>query len=155
MKLTRYWVAPVVFGVMVLFLGLALLVIGARSPYTHSNREAGPDPSYSRTQQTLVGTPVAYTPPGAANPSAAPKDQVTLGAQLFVEENCASCHGLNGTGGTFAPNVRGFNPTQLREKTSAGPGGMPVFSNLSDAQLQAIAAFLAGPAPAPAAAAAR
>lgn len=165
MKLNRYWIAPMVFGTLVVVLGLGLLVIGAHSPYTHSNRNPGPSAVYNRTQQTLVGTPVPYVPPGpkydvaacglkkVLTPSAcytpskstqpaSASDEVTRGSQLFVEEMCASCHGLNGRGGVFAPSIRGFTAKQLQQKTEQGPGGMPAFAGLSQAQLQAIAAFL-------------
>ncbi len=154
MRLNRYWTLPAALGAMVVVLGLTLLVIGARSPYTHANRDAGPDAAYTRTQQTLVGTPVPYVPPGLSSAAAASStDQVTLGGRLFVAENCASCHGITGSGGTFAPPIRGFDVTALQQKTHAGPGGMPAFAGLSDAQLQAIAAYLKAGTSAPAAAA--
>ena len=152
MKL-RNWVVPIGLGGMVVVLGLTLLVVGARSPYTHANRNPAPEAAYTRTQQILVGTPVAYVAPGLADPASASSDEVTLGGQLFVAENCASCHGITGSGGTFAPPVRGFKVATLTEKTHAGPGGMPAFADLTDAQLQAIAAFLNQGTSAPAAAA--
>lgn len=142
MTRSRYWIAPALFAVMVVGLGVTLLVIGARSPYTHSNRDVAPSTTYTRTQQTLVGTPVAYTAPGLASSVSTTSDQVTLGGQLFVAENCASCHGLTGSGGTFAPPIRGFDVATLTKRTQSGPGGMPAFANLTSAQLQAIAAYL-------------
>jgi mono/diheme cytochrome c family protein len=140
--ITTNMLLPAFIGSAVLILGFTLLAIVARSPYTHSNLNAGYDPSYTRTEQTLVGTPIPFSGDGLAVPRAS--DPVQLGRQLFVAENCASCHGLDGKGGIVGPPIAGTKADKLRAVTQVGPKGMPAYASdaLSDEDLAAIAAYL-------------
>jgi mono/diheme cytochrome c family protein len=135
-------VVPTLLALVVVPLALTLMIIGARSPYTHANLAAGYDPSYSRTDQALVGTPVPFEGMMSAGPLAT--DPVERGRQLFVVKDCASCHGLDGRGGIVGPPIAGTSAHDLRVKTRVGPGGMPAFAAnaLSDDDLKAIAAYL-------------
>ncbi len=142
MRRRKVWLVPGTFAAMVAVLGLLLLVIGARSPYTHANLVPGFALGYTRTQETAVGTPTPYSPPGLGNPGAAPSNPIQLGQELIVGLNCASCHGLRGQGGTFAPPIAGFDAETLFTWAHQGPGGMPMFANVTQAQLDAVAAYL-------------
>lgn len=133
---------PSFIGVAVVLIALTLLVIGARSPYTHVNLDTGYDPSYTRTDPSLVGDPVPYAGGGLIVPRAS--DPVELGHQLFAAKGCASCHGLDGRGGIVGPSIVDTKADKLRSKTLAGPKGMPGYAAnaLSDDDLAAIAAYL-------------
>lgn len=134
----------VLFGVLVLALGTTLLVIGARSPYTHGNLAAGVDPSYGRTPQTVVGSPVPYEGAGRVSASLSGADPVTRGASVYVNKGCTGCHGLWGRGGTVGPEIAGAPAEKIHEKALGGPGGMPVFARdaLSTEELELIVAYL-------------
>ena len=71
-------------------------------------------------------------------------DPVQLGKQLFVADDCAACHGIDGRGGIIGPSIVGSTADKLRAKTQVGPKGMPAYAPgaLSDADLAAIAAYL-------------
>lgn len=133
---------PSFIGAAVLLIALTLLVIGARSPYTHVNLDEGMDPTYARTEQTLVGDPIPYMGGELAVPRAS--DPVELGKQLFVTKGCASCHGLDGRGAIVGPSIIDTKADKLNSKTLAGPKGMPIYAPnaLTDDDLAAIAAYL-------------
>jgi mono/diheme cytochrome c family protein len=135
-------VVPTLFGLLVGPLALALLTIGARSPYTQSNLNAGYDAHYTRTEQSLVGSDVPYLPAGLAGAPSA--DLVTRGQELFVANDCAGCHGLDGHGGVIGPRITSIKASRLRSKTNSGPGAMPAFAPnaLTDDDLHAIEAYL-------------
>src|SRR5512138_1107689 len=94
---TKNMLLPAFIGSAVLVIALTLLTIVARSPYTHSNLNLDLDPRYTRTEQIVVGAPIPFGRERLAVPLAS--DPVALGKQLFVAENCAACHGLDGSGG--------------------------------------------------------
>lgn len=139
---TRNLILPASIGTLVLLIALTLVTIVARGPYTHSNLNAGFDPGYTRTEQTLVGSPMPFMAAGLGVPPAS--DPVELGKQLFVAEDCAACHGLDGRGGIIGPSIVGSTAAKLRAKTQVGPKGMPAYAPgaLTDADLAAIAAYL-------------
>jgi cytochrome c553 len=139
---SKYIVLPVFIGTAVLLIALTLLIIIAHGPYTHANLDTGYDPSYTRTNQILIGAPIPYTGDGLAVQPA--NDQVERGKQLFVAEGCATCHGLDGHGGIIGPSIVGTKAAKLRVRTNVGPGGMPAYAPgvLSDQDLAAIAAYL-------------
>jgi mono/diheme cytochrome c family protein len=139
---SRNLILPASIGTVVLLIALTLVTIVARGPYTHSNLNGGFDPSYTRTEQTLLGTPIPFTGAGLGVPPAS--DPVQLGKQLFVAEDCAACHGLDGRGGIIGPSIVGTTAEKLRVKTQVGPKGMPAYAPgaLTDADLAAIAAYL-------------
>lgn len=133
---------PAFIGSAVLVIAFTLLTIVARSPYTHSNLNTEFDKHYTRTDQSVVGAPIPF---GAGRLTVPPaSDQIELGKQLFVAENCASCHGLDGRGGIVGPSLVGKTAKKLRSTTRVGPKGMPAYADgaLSDADLDAIAAYL-------------
>ena len=138
----RNMLLPGFIGAAVLGLALTLLTIVARSPYTHSNLDFNVDPRYTRTEQITVGAPIPFGSGRLAVPLAG--DQVALGKQLFVADNCAGCHGLDGRGGIVGPSILGKTAKKLRTTTNVGPKGMPIYADgaLSDADLNAIAAYL-------------
>ena len=141
-RLNRNLILPAFIGSAVLVLAFTLVSIVARSPYTHSNLNAGFDPAYTRTEQTFVGAPIPFTGDGLAVPRAA--NSVELGHELFVVDGCASCHGLDGRGGVVGPSIIGTKAKKLRTVTQVGPQGMPAYAPgiLSDEDLAAIAAYL-------------
>ncbi len=139
---TKNMILPAFIGSAVLVIAFTLLTIVARSPYTHSNLNTEFDPSYTRTEQTVVGAPIPFGGGGLAVAPAS--DPVQLGKQLFVAESCASCHGLDGRGGIVGPPIVGTKAEKLRTVTSIGPKGMPAYAPgaLGDEDLAAIAAYL-------------
>lgn len=133
---------PAFIGSAVLVIALTLLTIVVRSPYTHSNLDLNVDPRYTRTEQIVVG---ASMPFGAGRLAMSPaSDPVQLGKQLFIADNCASCHGLDGRGGIVGPSILGMKAKKLRTMTNVGPKGMPAYAAgaLSDQDMAAIAAYL-------------
>ncbi len=138
----RYVILPVFIGVAVLLISFTLLIITARSPYTHANLNLGFDPGYTRTDQTFVGAPIPLTGDGLAVPPAS--DPVIRGKELFVTDGCAACHGLDGRGGIIGPSIVGTKADKLRSKALVGPQGMPAYAPgaLTDDDLAAIAAYL-------------
>ena len=139
---TKNMLLPVFIGSAVLVIALTLLTIVARSPYTHSNLNVAVDPRYTRTEQIVVGAPIPFGSGRLAVPPAS--DRVQLGKQLFVADNCASCHGLDGRGGVIGPSIVGKTAKKLRTTTNIGPKGMPAYADgaLSNADLDAITAYL-------------
>ena len=140
----KLFIAPFVTVAMVVGLGLTLLTIVLRSPYTHTNLQPQSGPGYTRTEQIFVGSPVPYRGIGLAVPISSTANAVQRGHELFVTDGCATCHGLQGQGGPVGPVIVGSKAADLRTKTSKGPGGMPAFAHdaLTDDQLTAIAAYL-------------
>jgi mono/diheme cytochrome c family protein len=161
MKFKKHWLPPVIFGAAVLSLTLTVLTIGARSPYTHANLDSKYTSDYSRTTQTLVGPSqplqahaVSGNSSGSVGGGSGPAvntggamsaphgDLTQQGQALFFGLDCASCHGLTGQGGVFAPIIQGVSATDIATNTSAGPGAMPKFAGLTDQDIQALAAYL-------------
>ena len=136
---------PVSFVVLglVTFAALVILMIGARSPYTHANLATGYDPRYGRTEQILVGAPadLAGLSPDARLKSA---DTLVRGASLYVTQGCASCHALEGRGGIVGPRIAGVDEETIAKRVRVGPAGMPKFSTtgLTDAEISDIFAYL-------------
>ena len=69
------------------------------------------------------------------------------GEQVFTS-NCGSCHtlGAAGTSGDIGPNLDDLKPNEstVETKVRNGGGGMPAFEgNLSDAEIQAVAKYVA------------
>lgn len=139
-------ILPVLIGAAVLVIGLSLLTIVARSPYTHSNLNLSFDPRYTRTEQSVVGAPMLFGGDMNMNMNMpmATNDPIQLGKQLFVVNDCAGCHGLDGKGGIIGPSIVGITAEKLRVKTNVGPKGMPAYAPgaLTDNDLAAIAAYL-------------
>ena len=133
---------PAFIGSAVLVIAATLVGIVARSPYTHSNLNLAVDPRYMRTEQIVVSASIPFGAGRLVVPPAS--DQVELGKQLFIADSCASCHGLDGSGGIVGPSILGKTAKKLRTTTHVGPKGMPAYKDgaLSDADLEAIAVYL-------------
>lgn len=142
LRLGKNMLLPAFIGSAVLVMALTLLAIVARSPYTHSNLNLDLDPRYTRTEQIVVGASVPFGAGRLVVPAAS--DPVQYGRQLFIADNCAACHGLDGSGGIVGPSILGKTAKKLLTTTHVGPKGMPAYADgaLSEADLQAIAAFL-------------
>jgi ubiquinol-cytochrome c reductase cytochrome c subunit len=90
---------------------------------------------------------VASLGPGPAIPT--PKvdmHTISAGQRLFVA-NCAPCHGATANGGAvgggaLAPPLDKATPVEVAEAMLIGPGQMPVFSNYSDEQGNAIVSYV-------------
>lgn len=85
-------------------------------------------------------------PPGGQGGGATATD----GKSIFAT-NCASCHTLKAAGatGTIGPNLDGLKPSFARAKKQVinGGGAMPPFKGkLTDAQIDAVARFVASSA---------
>lgn len=121
---------------------LTLLVIGARSPYTHSNLSAGYDESYDRTSQIVIGRPSEFD--GVSVNTAVGTDPADRGGSLYVTAGCATCHGLEGRGAPVGPPIAGMDAETTSRRIREGPAGMPKFSvrGLTDLQVADIAAYL-------------
>lgn len=136
---------PVSFVVLglVTFAALVILMIGARSPYTHANLNAGYDARYERTEQILVGTQTAFA---GLSPDAqlAGADALARGASLYVTQGCASCHALEGRGGLVGPRIVGVDEETVAQRVRQGPLGMPQFSaaGLTDVEIADIVTYL-------------
>ncbi len=137
------FVFPIIAAIVVTILPATLIAVAVNSPYTHANLTSYIDPGYTRTEQTMVGAPLLYQPPGLTVPVDATAPIEERGKILLVSRNCAACHGIDGRGGAVAP---GLIPDLevLRDNVRTGPGGMPVFApqELTDYDLTAIAAYL-------------
>lgn len=75
-------------------------------------------------------------------------DEATAGRAIFVA-SCGSCHTLSdaGTSGAVGPNLDDTTLTQeeIVQQVTNGGGGMPAFEGqLSDAEIDQVAAYVAG-----------
>lgn len=119
---------------------------------THLNLTEEPISGYTRTAQSIVspeGTaPISVWRAAAeCDGNAVTEQDVTPCGDLenveWVVHGCASCHGLQGTGGV-GPNLLLMTLDDLLEQTRFGPVGMPVFDplELSDEHIAFISAYL-------------
>ncbi len=116
------WLAAAVVVVMLLF-GPGLIA------HDRANAASGASP---------YGAPATAPAPGAT---------AVDGNQVFTS-NCGSCHTLAaaGTTGQIGPNLDqvSLTATQVANQVRQGGGSMPAFAGkLSDAEIQAVAAFVA------------
>jgi cytochrome c oxidase cbb3-type subunit 3 len=133
MKIISFrWGWPRCAGVLLRLLSIS--VCGAVSFCWWSGEHA---PLYAqKTNQALSGGP-------------SHKADSELGHKLF-ESSCAGCHGLDGRGGEKGPNIATRPETSQRSDAEilailqhGVPGaGMPAFSRLGDAKLQAVVRHL-------------
>lgn len=79
------------------------------------------------------------------------KESIEAGAQLYVDVNCASCHGKNGEGNNVGPNltdnywINGNSPEEIFKIIKEGnlSKGMTPFGNqLNDEQIQLIMSYV-------------
>jgi mono/diheme cytochrome c family protein len=70
-----------------------------------------------------------------------------FGQELY-ERSCAACHGSQGEGSTARPaidagsNAATLSDAQIAGVIRAGPGAMPSFSRLSDAQVESLVEYV-------------
>jgi len=94
------------------------------------------------TTSTATSTPQNTTSTGGGTQQASAQ-----GKQLFTQ-NCAACHTLKDANATgqIGPNLDDLKPDQptVQRQVTNGGGGMPAFKGqLSDAQIQAVAQYVA------------
>jgi cytochrome c1 len=119
-----------------------IVVIIARSPYTHGN--LSPE-GYNRTDIIYVGEEHPFEGPGLADPSIAlTGDPVQDGRALFFGYGCASCHGLQGQGSAVGKDLGESDSEEISQEVRKGPKTMPAFEIgvLSDSDLEKLIAFL-------------
>ena len=126
-------------GRMILALALAAVLAAALVACGGSSADettGAPAPATTTATPTDVATPADEATPGA--PSSAEV------AQLFTD-NCATCHGADGGGGS-APDIRGEDDVDaVKSRIESGGGGMPAFSaQLPPGQIDALAQYVAG-----------
>jgi cbb3-type cytochrome c oxidase subunit III len=85
---------------------------------------------------------------GTGNANAKPPSQQGTDGKTIFQGNCASCHTLKAAGatGTVGPNLDQLKPAQptVQHQVEVGGGPMPAFKGkLSDAQITAVAKFVA------------
>ena len=130
---------------VVMMSGLAftlIVVIIARSPYTHAN--LSPE-GYNRTDIIYVGEEHPFAGPGLTDPNGIlTGDPVQDGRVLFFAYGCASCHGLNGEGSAVGKDLGKANSEEISQEVRRGPKTMPAFESgvLSDTDLEKLIAFL-------------
>jgi quinohemoprotein ethanol dehydrogenase len=81
-----------------------------------------------------------------AEPTDAGEGDAEAGKSVWAD-NCAGCHGLDGTGANGGPNLVGneqaVNPEQVRAQVTNGGGGMPAFKDtLSEQQISDVTAYV-------------
>jgi alcohol dehydrogenase (cytochrome c) len=99
-----------------------------------------PPTTTSSTTTTASTTTTGTTTTGNAAGSAA------AGASVFAQ-NCATCHGVSGTGGNGGPDLTAISSAKnldtVLSQVRNGGGGMPPFSGtLSDQQIADVAAYV-------------
>ena len=116
---------------------------------THLNYSTVSD-DYSRSIVGRVGdnedAPDGWTPADMIGP------EDTFAA--WVGYGCASCHGLDGTGGLVGPNLQELVRDDFADKIRFGSDGMPAFGemDLTDEHLAVLSDYLVevgGPPPTP------
>ena len=85
--------------------------------------------------------PVEAESPATTTTTAAPGALALDGASLY-ESNCSRCHRSDGSG-RIGPNLLGVTLTGFVERVvRTGPGEMPAFPELTDAEVTAIASHV-------------
>ncbi|MBI2872927.1 MAG: cytochrome c [Chloroflexi bacterium] len=149
---------------LLLVTGLAMLLIvvvvlrpwsDANSSWkTHLNLAEAAPPGYARTVPAYAGE----TGPLAAWMPSPSLDGVYLsldapsvdeGRVLYIARGCASCHGLDARGAVFGADLPGHSMTKVMKGVRKPLGRMPGFgpADLSDEELEKIAAYIASLAP--------
>ena len=98
---------------------------------------------------SVAGLDAEGNPIDPANPpKPAPPGGGTDGKAIFASAGCSGCHTLAAAGasGTVGPNLDEAKPSRelAIDRVTNGQGGMPSFKGqLSDAQIEAVATFVA------------
>ena len=129
------WGAPLTYVGAVVLIGLTLIVVLVRAPDTKLNTlETAED--YERTALATIGVVETFAGFGAE-----------LGADPatdYLRAGCASCHGLNGEGGTIGPEIWKKNAEDLLDTVREGDRGMPAYPahRITDEQAAALSEYL-------------
>lgn len=79
-------------------------------------------------------------------PDVAEADQALIdaGRAVYLENNCAVCHGPDAEGSDLAPALAGHSDAAVRRQVRAPTGSMPVYppDKISSAELDALAAYI-------------
>jgi ubiquinol-cytochrome c reductase cytochrome c subunit len=116
----------------------------AGTPGTQAVRKP---PAFDDAQIRDLVAYVASLGPGPAIPQPTVSDSLlSQGEQLFID-NCAPCHGAAAKGGAvgggwLAPPLDQATPVQVAEALLIGPGQMPVFSDFTDTERNAIVTYV-------------
>jgi mono/diheme cytochrome c family protein len=91
---------------------------------------------------TVTTTLAGPTQPTAQQPGAA----TASGRAAYLAAGCAACHGQNAEGTDVAPSLAGHTSAQVHQQVRSPLAQMPAYSEeqLSDADLEAIADYIAG-----------
>jgi len=96
----------------------------------------------------LIGAEKAGAP--AQTGGAAPTEEASSGADVFASAGCGGCHTLAAAGasGGVGPNLDEVKPdaATVASVVSNGRGSMPAFGDLSDAEVDAVAEYVASSA---------
>ena len=134
---------PILGAVVMSGLAFTLIVvIVARSPYTHANLSPQ---GYNRTQIAYVGEDQPFEGLPLADPrQASTGDPRQDGRALFLRYGCASCHGLKAQGGVVGPRLTDASLSDVRRALSQGPEGMPSFDSagITDEETASIVAYV-------------
>jgi mono/diheme cytochrome c family protein len=92
---------------------------------------------------------IAEDKPQAAGKAAGAQPYAAPDGKAVFTDSCGSCHTLSaaGTSGQVGPNLDGVSlgASEIEGIVRDGSGGMPSFGgDLSDAEISAVAAFVAG-----------
>jgi len=134
--------------VAVTALGMFYVVLSR--PVMHSNLD--PRTDFGRVPPALVGTDYDYT--GLSNDASLADRVGRSGIELYVQANCAGCHGLGGFGAVVGPalvkanDVNGISLSSFLEEVREGPKAMPAYSEtrLSEDEVTMIHHYLFDPA---------
>lgn len=143
-------ILPVFSVAIVAFTALGMFYVVLSRPTMHANLD--PTADFSRVPPALVGTDYDYV--GLSNESHLADRSGDTGQKLFIQANCAGCHGLNGEGGVVGPALveadepNGISLDSFIGEVRDGPKEMPTYSEtrLTDAEITLMHDFLYGPA---------
>jgi len=118
-----------------------------------SDNATGPTPAQvkdaaGQETQSLSTTSTATTTTSATTTTATTTQQASADGKAIFTANCASCHTLSAAGasGQVGPNLDTLKPSEstVSSQVEKGGGGMPAFAGqLSDAEIKAVAAYVA------------
>lgn len=81
-----------------------------------------------------------------SNPYDGDPDAVDAGGVLFVDQGCADCHGADGAGTAYGPDIRGIaesgSDSEIFGIIQNGQNDMPDFSNLSSDEIWQLVTYM-------------
>jgi cytochrome c553 len=134
---------------MRLFIAVAVLLVVAMLAAVEiaGGEEEEPDEEAAETQTMEEGGGTGATETGAGGGDGGGGGDAAAGEEVFASAGCGSCHTLEeaGTSGTVGPNLDDsqVNQPDAVQQITDGGGGMPPFEGqLSEEQIQDVAAFV-------------